>query len=287
MGAADELLFHYTSAEALLGIVTKRELWCSSTEFASDRLEGAHLAERLKQIADHPGVCMPWAASKPPKHLEALKLATSSSRGAVTASFSRHRGSLTQFRMYSPAAGGYAIGFPRSYLEQVVAGVNAKHREIGLGPEAGLLDCEYALQKREEWCQEFARQFLDLAAAADNGSMSPQDLCSAVMGQSDLFRQWIVARLRFKSDEFRAEDEVRFYKFGLCHHWRSSRDGNVVVPYEVIELPNVPVEAQIHCGPNRDPQLAQLSLSTLAAAAQAAGTVWQLFMSGSGSGYRV
>ena len=87
MTNAPDLLFHYTSAEALLGIVTKRELWASSTEFASDRLEGAHLAERLKQIAEHPGVCMPWAASKPPKHLEALKLATSSGRGAVTASF--------------------------------------------------------------------------------------------------------------------------------------------------------------------------------------------------------
>ena len=154
---------------------------------------------------------MPWAASKPPKHLEALKLATSSGRGAVTASFSRHRGSLTQFRMYSPAAGGYAIGFPTSYLEQMVAGVNAKHPEVGLGPEAGLLDCEYALAQKEEWCQRFARQFLDLAAAADNVNMSPQDLYSAVMGQSDLYRRWIVARLRFKSDEFRAEDEVRFY----------------------------------------------------------------------------
>jgi hypothetical protein len=96
----------------------------------------------------------------------------------------------------------------------------------------------------------------------------------------------IVPRLKFKSDEFKTESEVRFYKFGPAHKWRASREGNIVMPYEEIQLPNTPMTVDLFCGPNRDPHLAQLSLMSFVMAAREHKTAWEFNVGSYGSGYR-
>lgn len=43
-------LFHYTSQQALLGILSRRELWCSQIQYASDRTEFRHAINLLRTL---------------------------------------------------------------------------------------------------------------------------------------------------------------------------------------------------------------------------------------------
>jgi hypothetical protein len=210
-------------------------------------------------MAGFPDPIIPWVRSKPSKHLEALQISLRSNVQAATVSFSRHRESLTQFRMYAPETGGFAIGLPRSYLTGI----------------ADLLDCDYEPKHMENWCLGYVRGFFEHAQRIDDGKMSAQDLHSAIYSTTDLFQRRLVAQLKYKSAEFSAEGEVRLCKFGRCTKFRVSRGENAVVPYQVLELPNTAgLDVEIVCGPNRDPRLGELSTWELIAAATEAGTVW-------------
>jgi hypothetical protein len=264
-------LYHYTSATALLNIVRTRTIWASRTDFTNDRLETLHLKERLKHMVENPAVCLPWAQSTPKTHLAALWHQIHNDRVTFFASFSRHSESLTQFRMYAPAAGGYAIGFPRYFLERV-------------GP---LIDCDYSRERMEEWCQSYIKEFVAAASNIDNGHMTAEQIHQQIYRTTDLFQRRLTAQLTFKSNEFRAEDEARLYKYGPGANFRVSADGSAVVPYEVFELPNEPIAVHIVCGPHRDPALGGQSVWTIMAAARAAGTLWQFRGGGpSGSSFR-
>jgi hypothetical protein len=252
-------LYHYTSATALLNIVKTRAFWASRTDFTNDRLEAQHVKERLRNMVENPDVCLPWASSTNRNHLAALWHQLSNDRVACFTSFSRHADSLTQFRMYGPPAGGYAIGFPRYFLD-------------GIGP---LIDCDYSRDRMEAWCHSYIQDFVAQAARVDDGRMSAQQIHAQLYRTTDLFTRRINAQLTFKSTEFRAEDEARLCRFGLATNWRISADGNAVVPYEVFELPNEPVAVHVVCGPNRDPAFGGQSVWTIMDAARAAGTLWQ------------
>jgi hypothetical protein len=267
---AEPHLYHYTSATALLNIVQSRTFWASRTDFTNDRLEAQHLNERLRHMVENPNVCLPWASSVPHTHLSALACQLQNGQIMFFASFSRHADSLTQFRMYSPAAGGYVIGFPRYFLERA-------------GP---LIDCEYRRERMEEWCQAYVREFVGEAAKIDDGRMTPEEIHVGLFRTTDLYRRRLAAQLVFKSDEFRAEDETRLYHYGAGTKFKISADGNAVIPYVVIDLPNEPVGVHIVCGPNKNPELGAQSVWTIMDAARAAGTVWQFRSAGYSSKFR-
>jgi len=91
-------VFHYTSAGALLSIVTKRQLWATDAAWLNDRLEGALVNRVLQAIADDQcGAFFPMTF--PIKHREALGLSLRAGRKCVTTSFWRSWRSLPQFRM--------------------------------------------------------------------------------------------------------------------------------------------------------------------------------------------
>lgn len=263
-------LYHYTSATALLNIVRSRTLWASRTDFTNDRLESQTLKERLKQMLEFPAGFLPWAKSTPSTHFAALGQQLLSDQLTFIASFSRHPDSLTQFRMYGPASGGYAIGFPRYFLEKA-------------GP---LMDCDYSFEGRDAWCRSYIKEFFEHAARIDDGGMTAQQINVEIQRTTDLFRRRLKAQLAFKANEFRAEDEARLYRHGPDSNWRVSADGSAVVPYHVFELPNEPVAVHMVCGPNRDPALGAQSIWTIMAAAKAAGTVWQFGSAGYSSTFR-
>lgn len=105
MNQTDGFVFHFSSAGALLSIVTKRQLWATDVEYLNDRFEGQLPSRVLGWMSDKPesflrgvGTCS--------KHLESLKLSLNNGFVACSASFSEHYRSLPQYHMYCPAAGG-------------------------------------------------------------------------------------------------------------------------------------------------------------------------------------
>jgi hypothetical protein len=269
----ENLLYHYTDAGALLSMVTKRQFWATPTDFKNDLSEYAQPITRLSSFVKDPELFVPWVQGKPDKYLQALRLQLDTNQTVVTISFSKHANSLTQFRMYGPPGGGYGIGFPREYLARI--------------PQLSILDCDYSHANLDEWCMSYIQEFFAHAERLDDGSLDAQQLHGAIWSNTDLFSRRLEAQLKFKADEFSAEDEVRLYKFGPYTKHRVSHGGNLIIPYEPLDLPNDEIPVKIICGPNRDPGLANRSCWELIAAGRAAGTRWQFDASGYHSQFRV
>jgi Protein of unknown function (DUF2971) len=264
-------IFHYTGGSELLGIVTKRALFATNTSFLNDRFEGTLPSSVLQMFVDRPEAFQPWMASAPAKFREAFGNSLRHGKLAVTTSLSRHWKSLPQFRMYSPPAGGFAIGFPREYLTRV----------------ASVVECDYSEANLHNWCASYVREFFTHLARIDDGKKTALELNNEVVSTTDVVSRRIIAGLTFKKDEFSYEAEVRLYRFGVSKYFRASRDGNLIKPYDVLDLPNEKIPVFIVCGPNRDPNLGQQSIFSAIAAAKAAGTEWDIgFLSAGEYGYR-
>lgn len=256
----EQYVFHYSGAGPLISIVTGRSLWATSIEFMNDRFEGELPKRTIQDMIKSPDAYLKGVPYVDEKFLEALRLSLGRSRHAVSVSFSRHWKSLPQFRLYSPSAGGYAIGFPLDYLSKI----------------ANLIECNYSNKDLWAWCRSYVTEYLNKAASFDSKHKNAAELNNEIINSTDLIQRRVIAGLTFKSDEFINEAEVRLCTFTRCTRFRESRDGNLVIPYHVVELPNEAIEVPIVYGPNRDPVLSSRSVGNLADAARNAGTTWNM-----------
>jgi hypothetical protein len=111
------LLYHYTSAEAFLGIVGTRTLWATDIRFLNDSEEFTfardvlvkRLVERALQLRNE------HARKLIERELESLAVRTVS---AYVVSFSERGNSLSQWRAYAPRD-GVSIGFHRGALKSI------------------------------------------------------------------------------------------------------------------------------------------------------------------------
>ena len=205
------------------------------------------------------------------KLLDALRWSLNNGAVVAVISFSRHWRSLPMYRMYAPPAGGFVIGFPRNMLESI----------------GSLIDVEYTDGALWQWARTYTVSYMTQAALIDSPAKSAQDINNELVQSTDLIRQRVIAGLTFKSDEFAGEGESRLIFMGGATHYRESRDGNYIVPYQVIDLPNDPIEIPITYGPNRDQRLAQDSTAQAIMAGKRAGTMWSFGQLSSGEyGFR-
>lgn len=105
-------LFHYTSPDALIGIVSNKEIWATNTMFLNDANEIKQAADQAESVIEH---------IKDHEQLEDDELGllnefkrhlNSAGKRFYVASFTEHNDSLSQWRAYCPSSGGYNIGFP-------------------------------------------------------------------------------------------------------------------------------------------------------------------------------
>ena len=251
-------LFHYTGAGALLSIVTRRQLWATYSDALNDRFEGALPRLELKNVCLNPGSHLPSIRDPNPRHLAVLNESLLMNEGLSVTSFSTHWSSLPMHRMYAPPAGGFVIGLPRQYLLD----------------SFDLIEVDYTTRGLCDWVQNYAGRFLEATARLDDGESDIRTLRNKVMTSHNFLRQRAVAGVQFKSSEFVNESEVRIIKSGGATHHRESREGNYLIPYQILELRNDPIEVIISFGPNKDPQLAKASFIHFVQAAQNAGTKW-------------
>jgi hypothetical protein len=278
MSRLDDFLFHFSSAGAILSIVTGRQLWATDINFLNDRLEGKLPTKELTIMANKPESFLPGVTTCA-KHLEALKLSLTHGLVMYTASFSEHYKSLPQYRMYCPSAGGYAIGFRKQYLS---------------GLNGDFIKCDYSNSNLTEWCREYAKEFLKDAATRDNDNLSTEELSSMVTNSKSYARRRVIAGLTYKSSEFVHENEHRLCVLGspnlpgvpIPKRYRESQQRNAIIPYNIVLLPNEEIEVVIVAGPNRDPDYVPKTIASLVMAAESAGTKWKFIQSPIESSFR-
>lgn len=155
-------LYHYTSSEALHAIVTHEEIWCTDASFLNDSSELLHTIEVAKTVIQ--GKIEAGASTLYSEGVIALleeiivEIDVVKQQATYIASFTRLPDDLSQWRAYSPASGGYAIGFPSIQLADMINKIPS-----GL-MTAVFAECIYELvtQKQiiSEIIDEIAKQFI-------------------------------------------------------------------------------------------------------------------------------
>lgn len=117
-------IHHYTSADALLNIIAKGEIWCTESRFLNDSKEVMHAIDVATTIIEAKLVELTGTGAVGViSFLQEVKkqLSLGASSSCFVASFTELSDSLSQWRAYCPPSGGYAIGFLAAQIQDVVS----------------------------------------------------------------------------------------------------------------------------------------------------------------------
>lgn len=217
----NDYLYHYTTAEGLIGIVKTRKIWATNILYLNDVKEFRHgvelSGEYVKQLLEK--------ATDPGErtYLEKLaasveELKTTGEAPGYVCSFSKWRDDLSQWRAYCPG-GGFAIGFPKGLL-----GV------LALEGRYVFEKCSYDLERQ----RRTVSAFIDLGVGADRDLATWPTKC-----------QWAIMRLAtasatLKDPAFSSEEEWRMARYPGPESEKQGVDfrarNGVPVPYMVCDL---------------------------------------------------
>lgn len=119
-----DLLYHYTDAAGLIGIVTTGELWATDVLYLNDASEFVYIfqliGEQLEQVMknDHPYFSGEVAGMIDFASKSALDLLRDD-MSVFIACFCEKKDLLSQWRGYARGTGGFAVGFKRIETERL------------------------------------------------------------------------------------------------------------------------------------------------------------------------
>jgi hypothetical protein len=133
-------LYHYTRQSGFIGIIEKKEIWATHTQYLNDQREYLHALDmvrnRIRELSE--------AADKAGREiLDDMELGLSGieTMNVCICSFSAVRDSLPQWRAYGTGSSGFAIGFSGAdiakiaqreqwYLAPCIYNPNGQHRLV-------------------------------------------------------------------------------------------------------------------------------------------------------------
>lgn len=212
----DTILYHYTSAEGLKGIIESNELWATSAYHLNDSAEMFYGYSVLKEVLDQ------WL-NKNPRSEDSITLGLARQlrssfedlfekrllKPTYLTCFCEEDNLLSQWRAYGQS-GGYSIGF--RVLPRV--GVFSER----LTPEPNIYTCRWTRVEYERTKQaEICRSILDPIFASLDESQAAQAMRMVsehpLFGYQRLFTATMDVLLeeivRFKSEAFKVEREWR------------------------------------------------------------------------------
>ena len=140
----DGLLFHYTSAAGIIGILQNRELWATEYRHLNDRQEYRIAARLLSDELDNSHL------TKTQRHAFG-RMITEVQERCFILSFSERGDQLSQWRAYCPGGNGYSLGFDQS--NDLFA---SAHQH-----SFNLIRCEYDPPKQRKLCKFLIESFLE------------------------------------------------------------------------------------------------------------------------------
>lgn len=245
------LLFHYTSAESLLGILETDSLWASQIRYLNDAAELLYAAELIVDVVDgrisrchhsNRRVLETVRDTLPRLEYERFLYATS---------FSEDGDLLSQWRAYGDAGGGYAVGVRmREVLPDVPGPVVRK--------------VEYEEKKQRELVQNVLSAFLEGEDPEPRDRPQRDSLAVALMADLAL------AGAFFKHGSFHEEREWRALSIAAEEDGAISfrASGGIIVPFFPVSFPSgedagssrLPL-GLVTCGPTLQPTLSRRAVT--------------------------
>lgn len=269
-GVRGDVLYHYTSADGLLGIIQTREIWATNVLYLNDSSELSDGAESLTSELDSTPLSA-WADDD----FASMALSSYSKDAPVdhfVVSFCENGNLLSQWRGYGASSTGYSIGFRASAL------FSAANRTENNSPgECAFRKVKYGPhQKREMMRKRIAIVNEILKPLA--GELEPTD--DKEQDRKDLLLNRIAASFHptltlMKNDAFQEEKEWRLVRT-LPRPDDSMLDGRVKVrsirgklaPYIPVSWPATTVLGlqavkEIYCGPSASAELEEKAVRDL------------------------
>lgn len=247
-----DLLFHYTTVDALLKIVESAVIFASHIQYLNDSAEFTYAIDRIQQELRSMHAEGEFAGrSELPACIEEFESPRRSRLPAVyVTSFSEERDLLSQWRAYAPR-GGVSIGFNAAGLAERAA-----------NHEFWLAKCVYEEADQRELITKTVREFLGAPATE---SPNPGSL---------LYGRLVTVAPAMKDPSFKEEAEWRLISYAASSTdstravgFRS--DGSMVIPYCRVPLnsaPETPVDllaGAIIVGPTPHPEISKRSIELM------------------------
>lgn len=190
-------LWHYTTAEGLLGILEHGELFASHVSCLNDSMEHLYLTKVMRKRLR---ARLPEAEGDLKRLYDGLranaKARTTEADSAFAASFTSSKDDLAQWRGYGGGECGFAIGFDSKRLAAAIA---AK-------PQRALLRMRYERHEHNSLADTILDQ---IAEAYSETSSSGEHLSQAYFNEYRDFVEWVGAMV--KHPKFRDEREWRLF----------------------------------------------------------------------------
>ena len=262
-----ELLYHYTNATGLFGMLTSNKIWATNSRFLNDPTEIEYAIRLVRNVTDGElGRYGLPQVRRLQKSINEILDGFEREARVHLACFCAEGDLLSQWRGYGAVGGGYAVGIESKYLGVEVLNPNLPD------PKPILRKVIYSPHVQTAIIRDWARALARLARAARTHSKTG----SAV----ERFRmfEWYFERFLseclncFKDPAYTAEQEWRLIQFGAWGgrdigkaEFRTS--GSRVVPYVELDVTprdgpykgKLPVKI-IRFGPTLDPRVTGRSL---------------------------
>lgn len=143
------ILYHYTTPAGLLGIVDKKEIWASHTQYLNDQREFRHAVRIIQEEIDTMKKRRRYDQHRERLDEMASVLKDSGSVNVCVCSFSEDGDLLSQWRAYG-GGGGFSIGFSGQFL-----------RTASEGQGFWLVRCIYDETQQRRWMRTLLTDVLN------------------------------------------------------------------------------------------------------------------------------
>lgn len=248
----EEVLFHYTTQQGLIGIIQNKSLWATKIQYLNDAKEMSLTAELVKSRL-HKLMKPHWDANNPKYDKIISSLRSVESINIFVFSLSEKGDLLSQWRAYSQNGIGYSIGFEYDLLENIMKSNHFK-----------LAKCIYDINIQYKIIDEIINEFMSsFSTMEETPKLGPNSIDEITNRFSNRILQ-IAPMLKDKSfeeeQEWRLISEPKSVKDDKMRY----REGkSMVIPYFELEIPGSFNKLTIFVGPNPHMELSLSSVSSI------------------------
>jgi hypothetical protein len=252
-------LYHYTSQDGLIGIISSNTLWASNVLYLNDSSEFAHGIEVARECINTVAKSVSCEATERLLQLAPSLLdlsALTQGREFFACCFCENPDLLSQWRGYADFVGGYAIGLD----------VNEMRKSV-IAQQAALFPLDYGFNGNQELLRSDLELLSDaLASCVEQSPEHIEKFVSAALEELELLLQFRVFSL--KHPGFAEEREWRVlanFATNDLQNVRFRQGRHTLIPYVALQLGpdgKLPISHVVH-GPAANPQLASRSIELL------------------------
>jgi hypothetical protein len=242
-----DMLWHYTNATGLLGILKSGKLWATNTEYLNDASELRYARHLVWQSINKMRSKTMGSREDDVLDILAESIGRRLNRPVFVVSLSAEKDELSQWRAYGTGSGSFALGFSSRVLTNAISNATS--------PSFNLYKCIYDTNRSSSICQRFVEKALvDFRTYLTKNPIGPSDFLEIRNFVSDAIEQFETIAPLIKHPDFAEEAEWRLVSGAVDLNTRPIhlREGKTcIVPFidfvisKDKSLPKVTVHTQI------------------------------------------